>query len=83
MFNYENYDPFDANDRMAGLTESIRLLERIKDEIAGMGYAGLEDDVNALLEAFDDERRDLQDDVLAENEMERMAEEREYYANCY
>lgn len=83
MFNYENYDPFDANDRMAGLTESIRLLERVKDEIAGMGYAGLEDDVNALLEAFDDERRDLQDDVLAENEMERMAEEREYYANCY
>ena len=83
MFNYDSYDPFDANDRMAGLTESIRLLERIKDEIAGMGFTGLEDDVISLMAAFDDERRDLQDAVLAENEMERMAEEREYYANCY
>lgn len=74
---------FDAQDKMAGLTESIRLLERIKDEIAGMGFIDLEHEVIYLMGAFDDERRDLQDEVDEENEAERMAEEREYYANCY
>lgn len=74
---------FDAQDKMAGLTESIRLLERIKDEIAGMGFIDLEHEVICLMGAFDDERRDLQDEVDEENEAERMAEEREYYANCY
>lgn len=74
---------FDAQDKMAGLTESIRLLERIKTEINGMGFIDLEHEVCYLMGAFDDERRDLQDEVDEENEAERMAEEREYYANCY
>ena len=74
---------FDAQDKMAGLTESIRLLERIKTEINGMGFSDIEHEVIYLIGEIDNERRGLQGEVDAENEAERMAEEREYYANCY
>ena len=74
---------FDAQDKMAGLTESIRLLERIKEEINGMGFSDIEHEVIYLIGEIDNERRGLQGEVDKENEVERQAEEREYYANCY
>ena len=57
---------YDANEKMSALSEGMRLIERIKDEIAGMGYIGLENDLVDLMADFDLERRDLQDAVLDE-----------------
>lgn len=71
---------YDANDKMSALTEGMRLIERIKDEIAGMGYIGLENDLMDLIADFDLERRDLQDDLLAEQREQEEEQEREYYA---
>lgn len=71
---------YDANDRMAALSESMRLLERIKDEIAGMGYTGLECDIEDAMRDFDDERRDLNDACMAEYREQEAEQEREYYA---
>ena len=77
------YTDFDAQDKMAALTESIRLVERIRDEIAGMGFRGIEYTLTDLMSEIDDERRDIDEQVREENEAERQAEEREYYASCY
>ena len=77
------YTEYDAQDKMAALSESIRLVERIRDEIAGMGFKGIEYSLTDLMSEIDDERRDIDDQLREEDEAERMAEEREYYANCY
>lgn len=71
---------YDANEKMSALTESIRLIERIKDEIAGMGFTTLEFDLMDMMRDFDEERRDLDEECRREDEEERAAEEREYYA---
>lgn len=77
------YTEYDANDKMAALCESMRLVERIRDEIAGMGFKAIEYSLTDLMSEIDDERRDIDDQLREEDEAERMAEEREYYANCY
>lgn len=74
---------YDANEKMSALSEGMRLIERIKDEIAGMGYIGLENDLVDLMADFDLERRDLQDDLLAEQREQEAEDEREYMAACY
>ena len=71
---------YDANDKMSALTEGMRLIERIRDEIAGMGYIGLENDLMDLMDDFDLERRDLQDAVLDEYREQEEEQERDYYA---
>lgn len=71
---------YDANEKMSALSEGMRLIERIKDEIAGMGYIGLENDLDDLMADFDLERRDLQDAVLDEYRQQEEEQEREYYA---
>lgn len=72
---------YDANDKMSALTEGMRLIERISDEIAGMGYIGLENDLMDLMADFDLERRDLQDAVLDEYREQEEEQERDYYAS--
>lgn len=71
---------YDANEKMSALSEGMRLIERIKDEISGMGYIGLENDLIDLMADFDLERRDLQDDLMAEQREQEEEQEREYYA---
>lgn len=71
---------YDANEKMSALSEGMRLIERIKDEIAGMGYIGLENDLVDLMADFDLKRRALQDDLLAEQREQEEEQEREYYA---
>lgn len=75
--SYEAYEKLDA------LQEVMRLLERAKDEIAGMRFVGIECDIEDLISSVSLEISDLQDDVKAEDDAERAAELRDYYKSVY
>lgn len=74
---------YDAYEKDEALKDGMKLIEQIRDKIAGMGYFGLENDLDDLMADFDLERRDLQDDIAAANREQEEEDEQEYLASCY
>jgi len=71
---------YDAYEKKAALEEVMRLVERCRDEIAGMRFIGLENDLDDLMASVDDERRDLEDEINEANREQEEEQERDYYA---
>lgn len=71
---------YDAYEKKESLENVMHLIERCKDEIAGMHYIGLENDLDDLMASVDDERRDLEDEINEANREQEEEQEREYYA---
>lgn len=74
---------YDAYEKKAALEEVMRLIERAKDEIAGMRFIGLETDLEDLMRDVAIEAADLDEDVALANEEQEAEDEREYIASCY
>jgi hypothetical protein len=74
---------YDAYEKRESLENVMRLIERAKDEIAGMGYPILESELEDLMSSVYDEKTDLDDEIEEENRKQEEEDEREYYASCY
>ncbi len=71
---------YEAYEKKEAIETVMRLIERCKDEIAGMHFIGLENDLDDLMASVDDERRDLEDEINEANREQEEEQEREYYA---
>lgn len=71
---------YDAYEKKESLETVMQLIERCKDEISGMGFIGLENDLVDLMASVYDEQRDLADEIDAANREQEEEQEREYYA---
>ena len=72
---------YDAYEKKAALEEVMRLLERAKDELAGMRFIGLENDLEDLMRDVAIEAADLDEDIALANEEQEEEQERDYYAS--
>lgn len=71
---------YDAYEKKAALESMMHLIERCKDEIAGMNYFGLENDLDDLMQDVALEVSDLESDIDSANREQEEEQEREYYA---
>ena len=70
---------YEAYEKKEALENVMRLIERMKDEIAGMGYSLLESEMEDLMQSVYDEKTDLDDEIMEANREQEEEDEREYW----
>lgn len=71
---------YDAYEKKEALETVMRLIERCRDEIAGMHYIGLENELDDLMASAYMEKCDLEDEIKEANREQVEEQERDYYA---
>ena len=74
---------YDAYEKKESLENVMQLIERCKDEIAGMHFTSLEEELCGLMESVYEEKHDLEVEIMAANRQQEEEDEREYYAMAY
>lgn len=69
----------EAYEKKEALENVMRLIERMTDEIAGMGYALLESEMEDLMRDVYDEKTDLENEIMEANREQEEEDEREYW----
>ena len=70
---------YDAYEKKESLENVMRLIERMKDEIAGMGYSLIESEMEDLMQSVYDEKTDLENEIMEANREQEEEDEREYW----
>ena len=70
---------YEAYEKKEAIENVMRLIERMKDEIAGMGYALLESEMEDLMQSVYDEKTDLESEITEANREQEEEDEREYW----
>ena len=70
----------EAYEKKEALENVMRLIERMKDEIAGMGYVALESEMEDLMQSVYDEKSDLENEIMEANREQEEEDELEYWA---
>ena len=70
---------YEAYEKKEALENVMRLIERMKDEIAGMGYSLLESEMEDLMQSVYDEKTDLENEIMEANREQEEEDEREYW----
>ena len=70
---------YEACEKKEALENVMRLIERMKDEIAGMGYTVLESEMEDLMQSVYDEKTDLENEIMEANREKEEEDEREYW----
>ena len=70
---------YEAYEKKEALENVMRLIERMKDEIAGMGYSLIESEMEDLMRDVYDEKTDLDDEIMEANREQEEEDEREYW----
>ena len=70
---------YEAYEKKEALENVMRLIERMKDEIAGMGYSLIESEMEDLMQSVYDEKTDLENEIMEANREQEGEDEREYW----
>ena len=70
---------YEAYEKKEALENVMRLIERMKDEIAGMGYSTIESEMEDLMRDVYDEKTDLENEIMEANREQEEEDEREYW----
>ena len=70
---------YEAYEKKEALENVMRLIERMKDEIAGMGYSLLESEMEDLMQSVYDEKADIENEIMEANREQEEEDEREYW----
>ena len=70
---------YDAYEKKESLENVMRLIERMKDEIAEMGYSLIESEMEDLMQSVYDEKTDLENEIMEANREQEEEDEREYW----
>ena len=70
---------YEAYEKKEALENVMRLIERMKDEISGMGYALIESEMEDLMQSVYDEKSDLENEIMEANREQEEEDEREYW----
>lgn len=76
----EDRKMYDAYEKKEALENVMRLIERCRDEIAGMRFIGLENDLDDLMASAYMEKCDQEDEIREANREQEKEQERDYYA---